>query len=204
MRCAECRDVVGKLAEATLELPGLDKMLLRITRHDRYTYDHSVNVGIFGTVLARQRYGDDAELLRTLAGAYFLHDLGKCRIPTEILNKPGRLDPDEREVIQQHPWLGFEILMETDQVSEEAAIAILQHHERADGSGYPHGLPEEAIHDFAKVVAIADVFDALTTHRPYRQALSTFRALTIIRDEMGADFSPEFFREFVMLFAQQR
>jgi HD-GYP domain-containing protein (c-di-GMP phosphodiesterase class II) len=201
---SECRDVVGKMAHATLRHPGLDRVLLRITRHDRYTYDHSVNVGIFGTVLAKDWFGADSKLLSSLAGAYFLHDVGKCRIPLDVLNKPGPLDPEEREIIQQHPLLGFEILSETEHVNEETAIAVLQHHERADGSGYPHGLPEEAIHDFAKVVAIADVFDALTTDRPYRKALSTYRALAIIRDEMYREFPAGFFRQFVMLFADTR
>jgi len=201
-RIMEYKALVRDLADATITQPGLDRALVQLTRHDRYTYDHSVNVGIFGTVLAKQRYGDNRELLRRLATGFFLHDLGKSRVPYDVLNKPGKLSPEEWAIMRQHPMLGFQVLVEEDQVEEEAAIVVLQHHERADGSGYPHGLPEEAIHDFAKIAAIADVFDALTSNRPYRGAMGTFRALSIVREQMGTDLPTSFFTQFVMLFAK--
>jgi len=201
-RIAAYKTLVRELAEAIVTQPGLDRALVQLTRHDRYTYDHSINVGIFGTVLAKQRYGGDSDLLKALATGFFLHDLGKARVPYDVLSKPGKLSAEEWAVMRQHPMLGFNLLVEEDQVEEETAIIILQHHERPDGTGYPHGLPEEAIHDYAKMAAIADVFDALTSNRPYRGAMSTFKALTIIREQMASDLPMSFFSQFVMLFAE--
>ncbi|HHI03532.1 MAG TPA: HD domain-containing protein, partial [candidate division Zixibacteria bacterium] len=115
-----------------------------------------------------------------------LHDVGKTKVSEAILNKPGPLTPMEMGFIKKHPKWGYEILKKTDLISEDSYYPILQHHERENGTGYPYGLMADEIHPFGKIVAIADVFDAMTTERVYRQAVNSFPALKEMYLDMGA------------------
>ena len=177
--------------------------LIRITSYDFTTYAHSINVGIFALGLAKEIIGDDVLLnIDRLAAGFFLHDIGKCLVPHSILNKPGPLNPSEWKIMKRHPYNGYKILHQFDELSPEAEVIVMQHHERHDGQGYPNGLKGDDIHIYSKICCIADVFDALTSQRPYKNANSTFEALRIMREEMIGEFDPEFFTRFVMLFCE--
>ncbi|MBZ0257043.1 HD domain-containing protein, partial [bacterium] len=132
--------------------------------------------------------------------AFFLHDIGKTEIPYRILSKPGRLTDEEMEIMREHPLRGLRILKEAGELSEECSVIVSQHHERNDGSGYPYGLTGNQIHEYGKICAIADVFDALTMERSYKKPLTTFEALQIMKEKMPGHFDVELFRKFVQLF----
>ena len=112
--------------------------------------------------------------------AGLLHDMGKSKIPPEILNKPARLDDSEFEIMKQHSMLGFEILREKKEFSDVVSLAVLQHHEKMNGSGYPFGYTADKIISYAKILSVSDVYDALITERPYKKAFSQRDAVEII------------------------
>ncbi|HQM30709.1 MAG TPA: HD-GYP domain-containing protein [Syntrophales bacterium] len=177
--------------------------LVKITDHDLYTYTHSVNVGILSLLLAKRYLGSFSDHdLRELGVGFFLHDLGKTRIDPAILNKQGRLTEKERLEVQKHPQDGFDILKEVDQVSHESKTIILQHHERDDGSGYPNGLKGDEIHLYARICSLADVYDALTCDRPYRNKLSPFMALKLIKRELLGHVQKSLFEGFVFMLGE--
>jgi HD-GYP domain-containing protein (c-di-GMP phosphodiesterase class II) len=175
--------------------------LLGITSHDFNTYTHSVNVGVLSVLFAKALIkGTDAHNLHELGAGLFLHDIGKVRVDQSILNKQGRLTEDGRHIIREHPRHGYDILSETNQLTEECKIIVMQHHEKANGSGYPHGLKGDNIHLYGRICRLADVYDALTSDRGYRQRLSTFDALKLMKKELKYTFDKELFHKFVLLF----
>ncbi len=150
---------------------------------DEYTYFHSINVGVLCGVLGRWlKYDDDTIFMLVLSG--LLHDVGKARVPLDILNKPGPLTNEEMSVMQRHTVFGYEMLKNVPSVPDEVKLAVLQHHERNDGTGYPFHLKEEKIGDFAKIVAVADTYDAVTSNRVFQTAASPFAVMAIFQEEM--------------------
>jgi HD-GYP domain-containing protein (c-di-GMP phosphodiesterase class II) len=147
----------------------------------------------------------DLELLQ-IASA--LHDIGKIGIPEHVLNKPGRLDADERTVIERHPEIGARILENVDGLQSAAAL-VLHHQERYDGCrdsdfpGYPAGLAGEAIPLGARIIAVVDAFDAMTTDRAYRRARPVEAAVEVLRQERGRQFDPAVVKAFVELLAER-
>lgn len=175
--------------------------LLNITSHDFYTYTHSVSVGVLGVALAKSMFrNSDAHDMHALGVGFFLHDVGKVGIDQAIIMKPGRLTAGEMEEMRRHPLLGYKLLQEARQLTEESKTIVLQHHERTDGTGYPRRLRGENIHIYGKICSIADVYEALTSDRPYRQKLSPFVALKIMQDEMGHHFQKDLLEKFIRLF----
>lgn len=148
--------------------------------YDDYTYNHSVNVCIL-SILTGIKMQFDHNRLRELGVGALLHDTGKTQVEKEILNKPGKLTDDEFGRVKCHTEFGFDILRGIKDISLLSAHVAFQHHERWDGSGYPRGLQKEEIHDYSRIVAVADVFDALTTDRPYRKA----RPIAEVLDYIG-------------------
>ncbi|HVO67784.1 MAG TPA: HD-GYP domain-containing protein [Syntrophales bacterium] len=176
--------------------------LLSITSHDFYTYTHSVNVGFLAVSLSKALFRKStAHNMHELGAGFFLHDLGKVQVDTAIINKPGRLTEEEMNTMKQHPNMGYKVLHETNQLTPECKRIVLQHHERYDGKGYPLGLKGDDIHIYGKMCSIADVFDALTSNRPYRQKLGPFDALKLMKEEMMDHFHRELFEQFVLLFS---
>lgn len=151
--------------------------LHKVRSFDDYTFVHSVNVCVL-TILLGQGLNYHRFNLTKLATGALLHDVGKIRIPSDIINKPGKLSPQEFEIVKTHPMRGFELLSKN--MSFVSAHVALQHHERIDGSGYPRGLQDESIHEFGKIAAVADVYDALTSDRPYRKAMTPAQAMAEI------------------------
>jgi len=198
----EAKGAIVGIVDMILAEKETSNFLLRIISHDFNTYTHSVNVGFFGICLAKNVFQNlDAHDMHELGAGFFLHDLGKVGIPLEIINKPGRLTDAEMDVVRQHPSQGFKILQEARQVTEECKTILLQHHERNDGTGYPKRLRGEEIHIYGRICSIADVYDALTSDRPYRQKMQTFNALRLMKDEMSNYFQKELFDKFVVLLA---
>ena len=170
-----------------MEEPGTMESFFQLTIHDYYTYTHSMHVFLYSSMLTREIIGEMNESIKNKIGiGYLLHDIGKKDISTEILNKKGKLDDGEWDIIKAHPQTGYHLLKEVvGDISEEVGEIVLQHHEKLDGTGYPNNLKMEEIGRFGRICAIGDVFDALTTRRSYKEALSKMTALTIMRDEKG-------------------
>ena len=178
--------------EAYLALVGRLGQL--IESNDRYTFGHCERVATYAVDIAHTLGFRGEELTTVRIGAY-LHDLGKVAVPHEILNKPGRLAREEIEVIRTHPVRGVELLAAIEFPWEIRPI-IRWHHERYDGSGYPDGLCGDAIPISAQIIGIADAYDALTTTRSYRPAVSPYEALAEMRRTRGA-WHPEVYGAFI-------
>lgn len=153
--------------------------MLSLRDYDYYTYTHSVNVAVLSIGLAAA-VGLEPRLVEILGIGAILHDIGKSALPAEIVNKQGNLDAGEYEVMKTHVLEGEKILRGNQQIPDESLYAVLHHHEKLSGNGYPGGLTAGQIHLYGKICAIADCYDAMTTDRPYRRALAPFGALSII------------------------
>ncbi len=172
--------------------------LLSIMSFDYQTYTHSVNVCVFGVALGR-RIGLSGMELKELGNGLLLHDVGKSEIDPAILLKQGPLTDEEWEMVRTHPERGVRLLESEGHISAFALAVVHQHHEKCSGQGYPQGLTEPDIHLYAKIAALADVFDALTTKRCYKQAVESFPAIRIMQTEMADSFNDELLRELILM-----
>ena len=145
---------------------------------DEYTYTHCIDVALLSMLIGKWS-GMNLDELKILVQSGLLHDIGKSKIPDEILNKPGKLTDEEFEVIKKHTEFGFEIIKSND-IPDDIGMAALMHHEREDGSGYLQKLASSKIHKFAKIVAVADVYDAMTSNRVYRSKRTPFEVINHI------------------------
>ena len=166
---------------------------LRVT--DEYTYQHSVDVGVLAAQLAR-RLGWDEEHVNMTAQSGILHDIGKKHVPLEILNKPGRLTDEEFGVMKLHPVYAYKELSVIREMPNEIKLGAFEHHEKMNGKGYPRGLSGSQISNIAQVLAIADVYDALTSKRAYKEGMSSAKAVGIMTDMMDG-FNPKYFAVFL-------
>jgi len=171
-----------QLARAVSADPHAMATLTHLQQCDDYTVGHSVDVSILMTALAHVLGCPDSDL-PTVALAGLMHDVGKQRVPDEILGKPGPLTREELAVVRRHPELGERILAATTGAPEAVLAVVLQHHERVDGSGYPFGCGRREMHPFSLIAAVADTFDALTADRVYRRGLSPRQALIELYEE---------------------
>lgn len=146
---------------------------------DEYTFKHSVDVATMAMIIAKQMKMS-AEDVHNIGIAGLLHDMGKSKIPNEILNKPARLTDEEFAVMKQHSALGYKILKEKKDIDDVIAIAVLQHHEKMNGKGYPLGCDSSNIIPYAKILSVVDVYDALVTERPYKKSFSQRTAVEMI------------------------
>jgi putative nucleotidyltransferase with HDIG domain len=167
---------------------------------DPYTAGHQERVAHLACAIAG-KIGLSEERVEGLRVAGLLHDVGKVSVPAEILSKPMTLTPAEFDLIKAHPQTGYEILKGID-FSWPVAEIVLEHHERLDGSGYPRGLKGEAISLEAKILAVADIVEAMSSHRPYRAALGTDKALEAITKDKGTLYDPGVVDACVELFAE--
>lgn len=189
--------VADEIAASVLRNPGALISLVRLKKIDDYTYMHSVAVCAMMVALARQLNLPDHEV-RDCGLAGLLHDVGKMAIPVEILNKPGRLTESEYSTIQGHPRAGYELLNQTASVPEVARDVCLHHHERIDGKGYPDALPGDQISLQARMGAICDVYDAITSNRPYKQGWSPVTSLARMTEwTKEGQFDTQLFAAFV-------
>lgn len=171
-----------------------------VAKRDSETDAHNYRVTLYAVALAEAIGLPKQDIAHLVAGA-FLHDVGKIGIPDRILLKPGKLTGEEFEIMKTHALLGLEIVAGNAWM-EQAACVIRHHHERFDGGGYPDGLVGHAIPVIARVFAIADVFDALTSERPYKKAIAPSSALAMIEEESGSHFDPDVVASFVKIAVQ--
>lgn len=163
---------------------------LRILKeHDEYTHDHSINVAVLSFLLGFSK-GYELEDLVTVVKGALLHDIGKTKVPLDILNKPGRLTAEEFETIKNHSVFGYNMIQD-DSLPELAKKIILYHHSRLDDSGYPKMTQGETLHEAIQIVSLCDVFDALTGDRVYKPGMPKMAAYRIILSEMGEKLSTE-------------
>ena len=146
---------------------------------DEYTFKHSVDVATIAMIVAKQQGLSQAQI-HEIGVTGLLHDVGKTKVPLEILNKPSRLNEAEFTVMKQHSVYGYHIIKDRPEVSPQIALGVLQHHEKINGSGYPMGVGEDKICPYAKILSVADIYDALVTERPYKAAYSQRDAVEMI------------------------
>ncbi|MBI5575330.1 MAG: HD-GYP domain-containing protein [Deltaproteobacteria bacterium] len=175
-------DVVTRMTDCIVSNRDVIYDLVSLSSYDHYTYTHSVNVTVISVGIGIA-YGIGRAAAEILGLGALLHDVGKSRISPAILNKPGKFTPEEYNIIKGHVIEGEKILREHKAIHPDAYYAVLQHHERLGGTGYPYGVSEESIRLFGRICAIADCYDAMTTHRPYQRAASPYQALLQITKE---------------------
>lgn len=157
---------------------------------DEYTFNHSINVAIYSMLIASWMNISENHIENIII-AGILHDIGKSRIPTKILNKKGSLNEQEFEEMKKHPRLGYDICKNIKGLDKNVLLGILQHHEKSNGSGYPAQLKNQGIHLYAKILAIADVYDALTSKRVYKDKLTPFDTFKKMEEIGYCHFDPE-------------
>jgi len=168
--------------------PSVKALMLATESRDPYTAGHNFRVTLYALKIAEQlQLGP--EQLRALVGGAIVHDVGKIETPDAVLNKPGRLTPEERAIIEEHPVRGYEMCRNLGFMEEELGI-IRSHHEKWNGEGYPDRLAGENIPRLARIVAVADVYDALTSTRSYRPAMSHAEAMGVLNASKGTHFDP--------------
>jgi HD-GYP domain-containing protein (c-di-GMP phosphodiesterase class II) len=212
-RMSELMDVAALISDEVARVGEAAIALSDLSAADNYTMEHSIDVTVAGLLVARDHWEKKGRIdwrgertwdrfdqhLTQLGIGLFLHDIGKLAVPATILHKPGKLEPDEWEIMKQHPTVGLE-MVKSDAIWARAKDVIRSHHERWDGSGYPRGLVAEDIQPFARIAAVADVFDAVTSDRPYAEASPQHVGVRIILEGAGVAFDPEIvaaFREVI-------
>lgn len=172
---------------------AIDVNLIKVS--DEYTFKHSVDVAAIAMMIGRE-YGLSRDGIHQLGIAGLLHDVGKAKIPNEILNKPGKLTDEEFEIIKNHSLYGFEILKEKNCFSPLILDGVLHHHEKMNGTGYPDCLKDEQISLFSKILSVADIYDALVTKRPYKGPISGRQALEMVL-ALGEELDNKVIQSFV-------
>ena len=188
--------LVEEITDSVARNPGALISLARLKTVDDYTYMHSVAVCAMMVSLAKQLGLDEAQI-RSAGLSGLLHDLGKAMMPMEVLNKPGKLTEAEFAVIKSHPVEGHKMLLAGINVDPMALDVCLHHHEKTDGSGYPKGLKGDAISLFAKMGAVCDVYDAITSNRPYKSGWDPAESLRKMAEWTNGHFDPKVFQAFV-------
>ena len=196
-RIKESKEIVGSLVDCVFRSNDAIANMLSLKTYDYYTYTHSVNVAVLSIGLG-VALGLKRPEVETLGIGSLLHDIGKSLIPHKILNKQGRLDDSEFEIMKTHVTEGERILLDHQDIPAKALDTVLQHHEKLSGRGYPYGRSGNEIGLFGRVSAIADCYDALTTNRPYKTAFTPYKALSIITGEKG-DYDPGLLRLFISM-----
>lgn len=200
----ECLNIARKIVEEILERETLMLDLTDLRSFDDYTYAHSVNVAVLCCVIGVGLELNETDLTNLVTAA-LIHDLGKMLIPSEILNKPGRLTPEEYEIMKTHSIKSYELIKDRYDISSQVKTAVRFHHENVDGSGYPDGLDASQQSIFIKILHVADVYDALTSKRPYKEPYSPYEACEYLMGGCSIMFDQhvvETFLRFVPLYAK--
>ncbi|MBP0725625.1 HD-GYP domain-containing protein [Bacillus sp. RG28] len=176
---SQLKGIISSLLKELKENKDMLSLLADVICYDEYIFSHSLNVTMYALSIGIN-LGFSQKQLDLLGLGALLHDVGKMVVPLSILEKPGRLTDDEYEQIKLHTTAGYEILRTVPNIHSVAAICALQHHERLNGSGYPHGISGKEMHQYSKIIAIADVFDAVTSNRVYRQAMLPHEGLELL------------------------
>ncbi len=190
------KEVVSGMVDSIVRNPDAQLWLSNLRKRDEYTAIHSLNVCIFALTFARY-LGFDTEEMNEIGIGALLHDIGKMRVPLEILNKEGPLTKEEREIIKEHAQHGLDILQNSKGLPASTIEVVFTHHERKKGTGYPRGLLEAQIHLFSRMVAIVDVYDAITSDRVYHHGMNTLDALKNMFKWRENDLDTELVESFI-------
>jgi putative nucleotidyltransferase with HDIG domain len=182
-------DILPVIRQAA-EIPHIYHLFYELKTQDEYTYRHTVCVGIISALIGKWLNLGQEELNDLTLGAT-LHDIGKARIPANILNKPGRLTQEEYMEMKRHTVYGYRMMKAIPELNERIALIALQHHEREDGGGYPFSLRSEKIDELAKIVAIADVYHAMSSSRVYHQAEPFHIVISQMQNDVFGKFDPK-------------
>ena len=194
--CSKARPLVENFIESVFRNENAAVTLFKLRGFDEYTYTHSINVSLLGILLGKH-LGLEKDALLKLGMAGMYHDVGKARIPEAVLNKPGKLTEAEFQLMKTHPLEGYKILMGQKDLDQEILRAVLEHHERYDGTGYPRALTGESIGRFSRIIAVVDVYDALTSRRVYKDAMAPAKALGMMYQWRDKDFTPQAIESFI-------
>lgn len=187
---SQMNDIAEYTIKTLLSSNSVISFLHLISTKDDYTFRHSLNVAIIAGIVGKWMFFSE-EQLRDLVLAGLLHDIGKTAIPLDILNKPGKLTYQEMTVMKEHSMLGYKLILREKGISNAVKKAVLQHHERLDGSGYPKELLQNDISQIARIIAVADTYDAMTSHRIYRNALTPLLVMEELLQEMFGKLDAE-------------
>jgi HD-GYP domain-containing protein (c-di-GMP phosphodiesterase class II) len=194
----ELTSVAGRIVEEVTALGEFSFAFLDLAGPDAYNVEHSIDATIVGLMVGRRLVPEKA--LKELGVGLFLQDIGKLALPPSLVHKPGPLEHGEWELMMQHPLLGLQFLRD-DAIGARTKSVVRSHHERWDGSGYPSGLIGEEISQFARIAAVADVFDAMTSERYHRAAAPQHTGVETIREGAGSAFDPEVVEAFCEVIA---
>ena len=186
----ESKPIIGDLLNFMENAPESIGNLISLTGHDFYTYNHSFDVSIYSLGLG-QVLGFDRKTLEELGLSSIFHDVGKRNVPLEILCKKGPLNDDEWVKMRMHPTYGLKILSEHKNISDAVKAACYEHHESYAGGGYPQDISGHEIHPFARIVALTDTYDAMTTQRSYNTPMKPSEALQMMKDKLSGRFDPD-------------
>lgn len=192
------KPVVNSFIEVILNDYSAVESLMKITAHDYYTHTHSLNVSIY-TLSLGSALGIDGKELESLGMSAMLHDLGKSKVDYAIINKNGKLSDEEFEKMRFHPHYGHEIALALGITDENILSGIRHHHEKTGGGGYPDNLKGEQISQFARIIGVCDVFDALTTKRSYKEPMTSFEALKLMKETMSEHLDMAMINAFVRM-----
>jgi len=192
--------IVGSFVYVLMREPEAYLLLSRLSSHDPYTLQHSVGASVNAIILGRKLGIDNEADLQELGLGGLLHDIGKTKISPEIINKKGPLDEDEWEIMRKHSFYGWEIIKDMPEIPERTKLAVLEHHEDKNGTGYPHHKPWKDVGLYSRIVAISDIFNALTTDRSYSNARPPFEAFEIMRDKLSNKIDDELFTALVRIY----
>lgn len=192
----QARALVEDISNSVLRQPHALISLARLKTADEYTYMHSIAVCALMIALARQLNLDE-NMVREAGFAGLLHDIGKIGIPLKVLNKPGKLTDSEFAIVKSHPEVGARILIDSYDVSPMVLDVCLHHHEKMDGTGYPHGLKGDTISMFARMGAVCDVYDAITSNRPYKKGWAPADSIRKMAEWSKGHFDEIVFQAFV-------
>lgn len=194
-------ETVAAVQSLSVAMHGARKLLapfLKLKEASQYTASHCINVSILSMALAEE-LGMSSSMVQAIGSAGLLHDVGKMEVPTEILDKPGRLTAEERTIIERHPVEGSRILQKSPGELDLAAVVAFEHHMRWSGGGYPARHYDRLPHDASRVVQVCDFYDALRARRSYRAPLPPEKARGILEEESGAYLDPEYLEAFLDL-----
>lgn len=198
---AELEKTSEHIAKTIMSDKRVIHSLMKVNSHDHFIFTHSVKVGIYATALSVNMFRDrlNDHNINNLSTAFLLHDIGMSKVPKNILDKVGPLTRQEMEVIRKHPIWGHDKLVRNLYANREATEVVLYHHERCDGKGYPLMKTDRDIPVYAKICAIADTFESLTSFRPQYKTRSPFEALMYMEQEMLQEFDAQAFKAFIMM-----
>lgn len=197
---SHAREVVTHMVDEITDNQDAIINLMNIKSFDDYTFTHNINVATI-SVLIGQQMALSTEQLRELGMGGLLHDVGKLKVALSILNKDGKLSDDEFKEMKRHSQYGYDILQKSKDLPEVVRLVALQHHEKWNGKGYPRGLAGEGISLFARICSVADVYDALTTDRPYRTAMAPYEAVKILMGGVDSQFDARMMDAFLKKFS---